>query len=130
MNTKEDIQMHFFQKKELRKENSRWIMLYYKVGIIDSSALQEILHLSQNAYHATQWRKNIWDEIKTMGTYSWPVVALATSLAIIYMLASQLCLFDVKTNSKSKWVKKFIVGLCCPSSLFCEDFDLWCFVPI
>ena len=37
-----------------------------------------------------------------MGTYSWSMVALATSLAIIYMLASQMCLFDLKTNSKSK----------------------------
>ena len=56
MNTKQDIQMHFFPEKKI--ERSRWIVLYYKMGITDSSTLQEIFHLSQNAYHATQWRKN------------------------------------------------------------------------
>ena len=28
------------------------------------------------------------------------------------MLVSQLCVFDYKTNSKLKWVKKFVVRLC------------------
>ena len=30
-----------------------------------------------------------------------------------HMLASQLCVFDDETDSKSKWVKKLIVLLCC-----------------
>ena len=47
------------------------------------------------------------------------------------MLASQLCLFDDKTDSKSKLVKKLIVWLCYLHSLFCnEDFYLRCFAPI
>ena len=29
------------------------------------------------------------------------------------MLAHQLCVFDDKADSKSKWVKKLIVWLCC-----------------
>ena len=33
------------------------------------------------------------------------------------MLASQLFLFDVKTDSKSKWVKKLIVWLSCSDYL-------------
>ena len=45
------------------------------------------------------------------------------------MLARQLCLFDDKTHSESKWVKKThsMVVLSTLSSLFCEDFDLSCF---
>ena len=35
------------------------------------------------------------------------------------MLASQLCVFDDKTDSISKWVKKNSVLLCCANSLFC-----------
>ena len=49
------------------------------------------------------------------------------------MLACQLCVLDDKTDSKSKWVKKIIVWLCCPdylSSLFCEDSDPWWFAAI
>ena len=49
------------------------------------------------------------------------------------MLARQLCVLDDKTDSKSKWVKKLIVWLYCPnylSSLFCEDFDPWCFAAV
>ena len=33
------------------------------------------------------------------------------------MLASQLCVFDDKTDSVSKRVKKLIVWLCCPDYL-------------
>ena len=41
------------------------------------------------------------------------------------MLASQLCAFDDKTDSDSKWVKKFImIILSRLSSLYCQDFDL------
>ena len=46
------------------------------------------------------------------------------------MLSCQLCVLDDKTDSKSKWVKKKIVWLCCPdyqSSLFCEDSNPWWF---
>ena len=56
------------------------------------------------------------------------------------MLASWLYLFDEMTDSESKLmndsesklmndsesklVKKLILWLCCPTSLFCEDFNL------
>ena len=30
------------------------------------------------------------------------------------MLTSQLCVFGVKTDLKSKWAKKLILWLCCP----------------
>ena len=41
------------------------------------------------------------------------------------MLASQLCMFDDKIDSKSKWVEKLsMVQLSGLSSLFCEDLDL------
>ena len=45
------------------------------------------------------------------------------------MSASQLCVFDDKTDSKSKWVNKThsMVVLSGLSSLFYEDFNLWCF---
>ena len=31
--------------------------------------------------------------------------------------------FDDNTDPKSKWVRKIIAWLCCPGSLFCEEFD-------
>ena len=33
------------------------------------------------------------------------------------MLASQLCVYDDKTDLKWKWVRKLIVLLCCPNYL-------------
>ena len=33
------------------------------------------------------------------------------------MLVSQLCVFDDESDSKSKWVKKHILWLCCPKYL-------------
>ena len=33
------------------------------------------------------------------------------------MLVSQLCAFDDESDSKSKWVKKHILWLCCPKYL-------------
>ena len=46
------------------------------------------------------------------------------------MLASQLCVFDDKTNPKSKLKTHSMVVLSELSGLFCEDFDLWCFATI
>ena len=49
------------------------------------------------------------------------------------MLATQLCVFGHKTDSKSRWVIKThcnMVVLSGLSGLFCEDFSLRCFVAI
>ena len=49
------------------------------------------------------------------------------------MSGTQLCVFDDKADSKSRWVKKThcnMVALPGLSSLFCEDFNVRCFAAI
>ena len=62
-------------------------------------------------------RRNSWDEIKRMGSENWRLRLRLRLNYNVYMLARQLCVFDDKTDLKSKWVKKLILWFCCPNYL-------------
>ena len=55
-----------------------------------------------------RWVKKNGYMVKTGSTSATP---------LSYMLASQLCVFDDRTDLKWKWVEKLIVRFCCPNYL-------------
>ena len=84
---------------------SRWIMLW---GIRFINSIRNFFIFLK--MFIMQQRRNSWDEIKVMGYENW--LPFSYALAIIYVSSSAMCVW-YKTDSKSKWVKKLIVWLCC-----------------
>ena len=112
MNKKQGDQMQFSLERRLEKR--KWIHPTHHTSlwiVIDSSVLLEFFSFVSKCLSIMQQKKQL--RLGSEKNGEWKLVARQLRLS----LASQLCVFDDRTDLNWKWVKKLKVWFCYPNYL-------------